>query len=190
MPVIIGMDPHERSATIEVIDERGDMLTVGKFGTDQVGCAEMLLAGRWFAERVWAVEGRTGEVAGAGTCARGDDQTTRHRGQDPTPPGGRADHRAGDHRQEDQGRRQGSPRAGDCPRLHAARLARHRGRLARLLADVGDVHRFGNRDRFASWNGTACPVPATGGSTGRCTCTHRCTLTQSGAMRARSGSTR
>lgn len=26
---------------------------------------------------------------------------------------------------------------------------------ARLLADVGDVHRFANRDRFTSWNGTA-----------------------------------
>jgi transposase len=26
---------------------------------------------------------------------------------------------------------------------------------ARLLAGVGDIHRFTNRDRFASWNGTA-----------------------------------
>jgi transposase len=26
---------------------------------------------------------------------------------------------------------------------------------ARLLADVGDIHRFASRDRFASWNGTA-----------------------------------
>lgn len=26
---------------------------------------------------------------------------------------------------------------------------------ARLLADVGDIHRFACRDRFASWNGTA-----------------------------------
>jgi len=26
---------------------------------------------------------------------------------------------------------------------------------ARLLADVGDVRRFADRDRFASWNGTA-----------------------------------
>jgi transposase len=25
---------------------------------------------------------------------------------------------------------------------------------ARLLADVGDIHRFCDRDRFASWNGT------------------------------------
>ncbi|WIY01955.1 transposase [Amycolatopsis mongoliensis] len=33
---------------------------------------------------------------------------------------------------------------------------------ARLLADVGDIHRFGNRDRFASWNGTA-PLDASSG---------------------------
>ena len=34
MAVIIGMDPHKRSATIEVINRLGDMITVGKFGTD------------------------------------------------------------------------------------------------------------------------------------------------------------
>lgn len=60
MPVIIGMDPHKRSATIEVINERGDMVTVGKFGTDKFGYAEMLSAGRRFPERVWAVEGCNG----------------------------------------------------------------------------------------------------------------------------------
>ncbi|MEV7099664.1 IS110 family transposase [Amycolatopsis sp. NPDC051045] len=60
MPVIIGMDPHKRSATIEVVNERGDVVTIGKFGTDQLGYAEMLAAGRRFAERVWAVEGCNG----------------------------------------------------------------------------------------------------------------------------------
>ena len=53
---------------------------------------------------------------------------------------------------------------------------------ARLLADVGDVHRFADRDRFASWNGTApldassgeqngtgSPAPGTGASTASCT---------------------
>ncbi|MDX3191837.1 transposase [Streptomyces sp. MN03-5084-2B] len=60
MPVIIGMDPHKRSATIEVIDEFGDILRTGKFGTDQVGYAEMLAAGRRFGDRVWAVEGCNG----------------------------------------------------------------------------------------------------------------------------------
>ena len=33
---------------------------------------------------------------------------------------------------------------------------------ARLLADVGDIHRFADRDRFASWNGTA-PLDASSG---------------------------
>jgi hypothetical protein len=60
MPVIIGMDPHKRSATIEAINEVGDILTTGKFGTDQVGYAEILVAGRRFNERVWAVEGCNG----------------------------------------------------------------------------------------------------------------------------------
>ena len=47
---------------------------------------------------------------------------------------------------------------------------------ARVLADVGDVARFADRNRFASWTGTArstppparssgtgCPGPGTGG---------------------------
>ena len=60
MPVIIGMDPHKRSATIEVINEVGDVLMTGKIGTDQVGYAEMPAAGRRFSDRVWAVEGCNG----------------------------------------------------------------------------------------------------------------------------------
>ncbi|MDT7799867.1 MAG: transposase [Actinomycetota bacterium] len=60
MPAIIGMDPHKCSATIEVINERDDMVTVGTFNTDQSGYAEMLSAGRRFTERVWAVEGCNG----------------------------------------------------------------------------------------------------------------------------------
>jgi len=34
---------------------------------------------------------------------------------------------------------------------------------ARLLADAGDIHRFADRDKFASWNGTA-PLDASSGS--------------------------
>jgi transposase len=60
MAVIIGMDPHKRSATIEVIDDRGDKIGSGKFGTDQTGYAEMLAAGRRFTDRIWAVEGCNG----------------------------------------------------------------------------------------------------------------------------------
>jgi transposase len=60
MTVIIGMDPHKRSATIEVVDERARVLAVGRYGTDKAGYAEMLAAGRQYAERVWAVEGCNG----------------------------------------------------------------------------------------------------------------------------------
>jgi transposase len=55
--VVIGMDPHKRSATIEVIDEREKILAQGRYGTDTVGYQEMLAAGRRFPDRVWAVEG-------------------------------------------------------------------------------------------------------------------------------------
>jgi transposase len=58
--VIIGMDPHKRSATIEVIDDHGRVLDTGRFGTDRDGYAALLAAGRTFTDRVWAVEGCNG----------------------------------------------------------------------------------------------------------------------------------
>ena len=48
MGVIIGMDPHKRSATIEVIDEQARVLAAGKYGTDKTGYAQMLAAVRKF----------------------------------------------------------------------------------------------------------------------------------------------
>jgi len=60
MNMIIGMDPHKRSATIEVIDERGQIQAVGRYGTDKAGYGEMLKAGRKFEDRVWAIEGCNG----------------------------------------------------------------------------------------------------------------------------------
>ena len=58
--VVIGMDPHKRSATIEIIDERQKVLSGGRFGTDRDGYKAMLAAGRKFKDRVWAVEGCNG----------------------------------------------------------------------------------------------------------------------------------
>jgi transposase len=58
--VIIGMDPHKRSATIEVADERAAVLAAGRFGTDKAGYAQMLATGRKFSDRIWAVEGCNG----------------------------------------------------------------------------------------------------------------------------------
>ena len=60
MGVIIGMDPHKRSATIEVIDQAGRAMAVGRFGTDKAGYADLLAAGREHPDRVWAVEGCNG----------------------------------------------------------------------------------------------------------------------------------
>lgn len=44
--MVIGMDPHKRSATIESIDDRGKVLFQGRFGTDRDGYRAMLAAGR------------------------------------------------------------------------------------------------------------------------------------------------
>lgn len=56
--VVIGMDPHKRSATIEVLDER--VLGGGRFDTDREGYRAMLAAGRAHPDRVWAVVGCNG----------------------------------------------------------------------------------------------------------------------------------
>ena len=58
--VVVGMDPHKRSATIEVIDAHERVLAAGRFGTGKAGYAEMLAVGREYPDRVWAVEGCNG----------------------------------------------------------------------------------------------------------------------------------
>jgi transposase len=58
--VVIGMDPHKRSATIEVMTAGETIVGGGRFATDRDGYAEMLrYAARW-PERVWAIEGWAG----------------------------------------------------------------------------------------------------------------------------------
>src|SRR6478735_1119419 len=58
--VIIGVDPHKLSATIEVVDADEKLLGSGRFSTDQAGYAAMRrYAGAW-PDRVWAVEGANG----------------------------------------------------------------------------------------------------------------------------------
>jgi hypothetical protein len=61
--VVIGMDPHKRSATIEIIDDRQKVLFAGRFGTDRDGYKAMLAAGGKVSDRIWAVEGVTGSAA-------------------------------------------------------------------------------------------------------------------------------
>jgi hypothetical protein len=58
--VIIGVDPHKRSATIEVINGREQTIGQGRFGTDTDGYRAMLAAGRRHKEREWAVKGCNG----------------------------------------------------------------------------------------------------------------------------------
>ncbi|RZS91674.1 transposase [Motilibacter rhizosphaerae] len=58
--VVIGVDPHKRSSTIEVIDDGENVLAVGRYGTDRDGYQQMLAAGRAWPDRLWAVEGCQG----------------------------------------------------------------------------------------------------------------------------------
>jgi hypothetical protein len=58
--VIIGVDPHKRSATIEIINDREQVVGGGRFATDRDGYKAMLAAGRKHADRHWAVEGCSG----------------------------------------------------------------------------------------------------------------------------------
>ena len=58
--VVIGMDPHKRSATIEVMTADETILGGGRFATDRDGYAAMRrYAGQW-PDRVWAIEGCAG----------------------------------------------------------------------------------------------------------------------------------
>jgi transposase len=58
--VIIGVDPHKLSATIEVVDQREQMLGSGRFTTDKAGYAAMRGYAKTWPDRVWAVEGSNG----------------------------------------------------------------------------------------------------------------------------------
>jgi transposase len=57
--VIIGVDPHKLSATIEVVDDR-EQLGSGRFTTDRAGYAAMRTYAATWPGRVWAVEGSNG----------------------------------------------------------------------------------------------------------------------------------
>jgi transposase len=60
MRVVIGTDPHKRSATIEVRDEREILLATGRFGMDRAGYRQLLGYVRQWPTRLWAVEGANG----------------------------------------------------------------------------------------------------------------------------------
>ena len=55
--VVIGMDPHKRSATIEVMAGDETVLGGGRYATDVAVYRAMLKYARQFGERNWAIEG-------------------------------------------------------------------------------------------------------------------------------------
>src|SRR5437762_10441818 len=58
--VVIGMDPHKRSATIEVMTGDETVFGGGRYATDVDGYRAMLRYARQFSERTWAIEGCNG----------------------------------------------------------------------------------------------------------------------------------
>ena len=59
--VIVGVDPHKLSVTIEAVDAAGKVLTTGRFDTDSAGYRAMTgyVRAQW-PHHVWAVEGAHG----------------------------------------------------------------------------------------------------------------------------------
>ncbi|WP_203417100.1 IS110 family transposase [Jiangella ureilytica] len=58
--VVIGVDPHKLSATIEVVDQREQILGCGRFSTDKAGYQAMRRYVQDWPHRVWAFEGSNG----------------------------------------------------------------------------------------------------------------------------------
>jgi hypothetical protein len=64
--VVVGMDPHKRSATIEVMAADETVLGGGRFATDADGFAAM---GR-YVSRFLTGSGRSRDATGSGTTSR------------------------------------------------------------------------------------------------------------------------
>jgi transposase len=58
--VIIGVDPHKLSVTIEARDSREILRATGRFGTDSRSYRQLLEVARQWPDRIWAVEGANG----------------------------------------------------------------------------------------------------------------------------------
>ena len=58
--VVIGMDPHKRSVTIEVMGADEEVFGSRRFGTDVTGFKAMTEYVKQWPDRVWAVEGCNG----------------------------------------------------------------------------------------------------------------------------------
>ena len=58
--VVIGMDPHKRSVTVEVMTGDESVVGGGRFSTTAAGYRTMLQSVQAWPERVWAIEGCSG----------------------------------------------------------------------------------------------------------------------------------
>jgi transposase len=58
--VVIGMDPHKRSVTIEVMTADEAVVGGGRFGTDVAGFRALIEYVKQWPDRVWAIEGCSG----------------------------------------------------------------------------------------------------------------------------------
>jgi transposase len=65
---MIGVDPHKRSVTVEVLDGRENVLGSGRFTTDRGGWAQLMAFAKRWPQRTWAIEGCNG--AGRPTAQR------------------------------------------------------------------------------------------------------------------------
>ena len=59
-PIVLGMDPHTRSVTVEAMDATERVLGGGRYLTTVQGYAQMLAWARQYPQRVWAIEGCNG----------------------------------------------------------------------------------------------------------------------------------
>jgi hypothetical protein len=77
--VVIGMDPHKRSATIEVMDSDEAVLGGGRYGTDVPGYRAMRRAVRWLrCCPQWSVQDVSGHGVSA-DCGTGTPGRARRR---------------------------------------------------------------------------------------------------------------
>lgn len=58
--MIIGVDPHKASVTIEVVDQHGTLAATGRFPTARGGYQALIRFVRQWPHRIWAVEGTGG----------------------------------------------------------------------------------------------------------------------------------
>jgi hypothetical protein len=99
--VVIGTDPHKRSATIEVMAGDESVLGGGRYVTDLAGYRAMLKYAKQFSERTWAIEGCNGidRHLAIGLLADGETVVDVPRGRPPERTCQRHDpHRLAEHR--------------------------------------------------------------------------------------------